>query len=353
MASSRSTKRDNKQNMNITVLSQIENVIQEKENVAEIIDSDEDSDNKYQFHKLSKKQLNYKVLIFEEENKKLRLDNARLRTLRCVNEDLGKINQLSSNILKNLDRLQKKSLPLFIGMPDKYHDYHHCSNDNTNSSKSEMRKSSKKDTLSVPTTNVTKTAHPSPSTYTVTNDYTSDDHNNVQPEENDQTATLTQSDATDGQPDRQEDHHQDRENNDPITTKVEEAVFTKTDELNIGGRIIDKRKVVRIEKSKGVSYFVTTLMGIVFTKKEIGTCSMTGETSNFHKNKCDLAPIEKKQLDPAVRDALIEYVKYEFKVNEDNKAQLNKIKTAIKSKLNNEATKRKSQIMKQQKAATS
>lgn len=46
-------------------------------------------------------------------------------------------------------------------------------------------------------------------------------------------------------------------------------------------------------------------MGIVFTKEEMGTCSMTGETSNFQKNKCDLAPIEKKQLDPAVRDALI------------------------------------------------
>lgn len=49
---------------------------------AVIIDS-EDSD---KFHKLSKQQLNYKILILEEENKKLRLDNARLRTLRCINE---------------------------------------------------------------------------------------------------------------------------------------------------------------------------------------------------------------------------------------------------------------------------
>jgi hypothetical protein len=48
-----------------------------------------------------------------------------------------------------------------------------------------------------------------------------------------------------------------------------------------------------------------------------------------------------------------EYVKHEFKVIEDDKAQLHKIKTAIKSKLNNEATKRKSQLKKQQKAATS
>lgn len=48
-----------------------------------------------------------------------------------------------------------------------------------------------------------------------------------------------------------------------------------------------------------------------------------------------------------------EYVKHEFKVNEDDKAQLHKIKTAIKSKLNNEATKRKNQLIKQQKAATS
>lgn len=45
-------------------------------------------------------------------------------------------------------------------------------------------------------------------------------------------------------------------------------------------------------------------MGIVFTKEEMGTCSITGETSNFQKNKCDLA-MEKKQLDPVVRDALI------------------------------------------------
>lgn len=44
-------------------------------------------------------------------------------------------------------------------------------------------------------------------------------------------------------------------------------------------------------------------MGIVFTSEEMGTCSMTGGMSNFQK-KC-VASIEKRQLDPAVKDALI------------------------------------------------
>lgn len=72
--------------------------------------------------------------------------------------DLGKIKQFSSNILRDLERLQKKvSLPLLV-MPDKYHDHHHCSNDNTNSNKSEMSKNTKKDASSVASTNFTKTA---------------------------------------------------------------------------------------------------------------------------------------------------------------------------------------------------
>lgn len=80
-------------------------------------------------------------------------------------------------------------------------------------------------------------------------------------------------------------------------------MFYFQDVINIGGRLVDKQKIARIDKSKGVSYFATALMGMVFTSEEMGTCTMTGEVSNFQK-KTSTAK-SKKQLDPIIRDAFI------------------------------------------------
>lgn len=67
--------------------------------------------------------------------------------------------------------------------------------------------------------------------------------------------------------------------------------------------MVEKHKIKRIDKSKGLSYFVSNLMGILFTSEEMATSSITGGSSNFQKNK-EAAPM-KKQLNPLVKDSLI------------------------------------------------
>ncbi|XP_018403216.1 PREDICTED: uncharacterized protein LOC108780092 [Cyphomyrmex costatus] len=82
-------------------------------------------------------------------------------------------------------------------------------------------------------------------------------------------------------------------------------------ELNIGDRTVDKRKVSRIDRSKGLSSFTTALMGIVFSPEEMGTCTMTGEVSNFQKKTISsntTIASSKKQLDPVIKDAFIDLI---------------------------------------------
>ncbi|XP_020298330.1 uncharacterized protein LOC109862644 [Pseudomyrmex gracilis] len=104
--------------------------------------------------------------------------------------------------------------------------------------------------------------------------------------------------------------------------------------IDFGGRLIEKEKINRIDKNKGLMTYASSLMGIVFNSEEMATSTMTGTVSNFQKG----VGSSKKELNSSVRDAVIDFVMKTFPVSNDIGGVFNKsIKIAMKVKLNNEA----------------
>jgi hypothetical protein len=70
---------------------------------------------------------------------------------------------------------------------------------------------------------------------------------------------------------------------------------------------VEKLKVARLDKNKGVSSYTSALMSIIFTSEEMAHSSMTGTVSNFQRNKDSEINGKqgKKELDPSVKEAII------------------------------------------------
>ncbi|XP_046398223.1 uncharacterized protein LOC124165029 [Ischnura elegans] len=73
---------------------------------SDVISDDDDDDDSSDFENSSKSRLLQKISILQEENKKLRQDNARLRALRCVSEDLEKVLENSTAVREMMLKLK-------------------------------------------------------------------------------------------------------------------------------------------------------------------------------------------------------------------------------------------------------
>lgn len=59
--------------------------------------------------------------------------------------------------------------------------------------------------------------------------------------------------------------------------------FQDEDFIWFGERKVERQQILKIDKSRGLSFYVSVLMNTVFSKVELSTKSLTGKTSNFQK----------------------------------------------------------------------
>ncbi|CAH0562854.1 unnamed protein product [Brassicogethes aeneus] len=239
---------------NYVVLAEMKKISSIDKYAAEISDEDDDFD-KLNHQNWSKTRLVDKISILKEENKKLRLDNSRLRALPLVSEDLPKIAKISKKLLMALKgHTLPKNPKHYLMLKIKFLKL-------LNKSIFSQRNLNKK--LSISTQK--KELHLEKT------------QNNLQKET-------------------------------PICYDMISELSTAESDgfVKFGGCLIEKEKLMRLDKSKGTTYFTTSLMNIFFSKEEMATNSMTGKKVIFQKkNGDDRKTATKKELVSTCRKAVI------------------------------------------------
>ncbi|XP_046389522.1 uncharacterized protein LOC124158463 isoform X2 [Ischnura elegans] len=265
-------------------------------------DDSSDSDVEENYKDVSKSELILKVEIQAEEIRQLRSEVARLKSLKILNEDLGKMLEVSKNVLKNMNRMQRKT-GIQLGS-ERYP-----------SETSELNKEN----------HPGKPFRPSASAPLLPAVIVNEMNNAVegQPRAGVTALLLPEGSvnevnkAAKGQP---------RE----VTTAplLPEGNVTEVGEICVfGGTEYSRERIAKCNHSSA-RQLATDLAVMVFSMEELGTCTLTGTKANvFLKNTVEVKPA----LDKGRVEDIIGYVKKFFPTKEDE----GQMRNGIKKKCNN------------------
>ncbi|XP_046391830.1 uncharacterized protein LOC124160120 [Ischnura elegans] len=108
--------------------------------------------------------------------------------------------------------------------------------------------------------------------------------------------------------------------------------------MNFGGRLVEKERVARVDKSRGISFFTSNIMAVVFYKEEMAKSSITGGECNLNKKKGEGTKSNKVLLNVDVRKSVEEFIMGQLSITPAMINEVKAIQAAMKAKLNNEST---------------
>ncbi|XP_046399384.1 uncharacterized protein LOC124165889 [Ischnura elegans] len=108
--------------------------------------------------------------------------------------------------------------------------------------------------------------------------------------------------------------------------------------MNFGGRLVEKERVARVDKSRGISFFTSNIMAVVFSKEEMAKSSIAGGECNLNKKKGEDTKSNKVLLNVDVRKSVEEFIMGQLSITPAMISEVKAIQAAMKAKLNNEST---------------
>ncbi|XP_039302139.1 uncharacterized protein LOC105206644 isoform X2 [Solenopsis invicta] len=354
---------------------------------SEYVDDDNEcneENDKSPVHKQSKSQLADTIIVLQEENRRLRRDNERLRRLRSVNEDLPKMDKMMKDLMTNLesvtlttksfnrqiDELQQKvqassnciikrkrsntppavtldSDPIWINKLD-------LPNNKLKSSATDASPTSIVQNRELDLSDKLKLSEKSATEFresALLRESTSltSGHNlvsqNLETSE-DFPDTLDVATKTVNVHDLEHVHESNhatdkmKSSDDHQSNAIHKHKDNKT--VNLGGPIpcIVNSTRLSLCNHTSVSKLICEMMSLLFTKEELATSSLTGTVANFH---CEKGIAAKKKLDTVKIEAMKAYVKNKFPFEKDFEKIFRK---AVQQKCNNAVPRNRGLIIK-------